>query len=209
MTIKIRLPDPFTHPNEAPGFLRAPLVDNDPVLQEIFPNGTIIEERTAAQYWSFVLEYPDLLDSEFRLIISAIRKSKDNNTVLTVVLPQYEHNRVSGNVSACTIDSLQAANQVWVRNVSGLTGKPQPGDLFQLDDHPKVYMITDIDDTAENDAWLISIYPNLFKETVGTEKPIFNEVLFHMSLLDPTGIVENYNADGLIEDVSFSLRESL
>lgn len=206
----MRLPDPFTHSgvDKAPGFLSAPLVDNEPIIQDILPNGKVSEVKSAAQFWSVDIIYPDLLDSEFRLINSTILKAKSVDDYIEILLPQYEHFHVQGDESTCSIASGQKGTSLVIGNVGQLTGRPYIGDLFKLDTHAKVYKIVDYTDN-EDGTWTIDLYPELFITTTGAEKPVFNTVLLQMKLVDRTQLAENYNADGLIEDVGYSFRESL
>lgn len=203
----IRLPDPFTHPGLAPGFLSAPLVDNEPILQDELPNGEVLEVSTSTQFWSLNITYPDLLEDEYRLISSTINLAKSTDGIIQVALPQYLNLRVLGDGNTASIASGQAGHEIKITNISGLTGRPYVGDLFQLAGKPKVYKITAV--TISGDTMTLGIYPNLAATTDGNEKPEFNNILFNMKLRNRNGISENLNADGLYQDVNISLREAL
>lgn len=203
----IRLPDPFTHPDQAPGFLKAPLVDNEPILQDELPNGKVLTVQNAAQYWSVNITYPDLYELEYRLVSQAINEAKRTNEAMHIVLPQYSTFRVSGNLATTSIASGQKGNTIEIDNAGHLVGAPYIGDLFQLSTHPKVYKITGY--KKEGNKITLNIYPDLFITTTGQEKPVFNNIMFQMKLIDRSSITEDINADGMFEGVSYSFRESL
>ncbi|AUG85043.1 distal tail protein [Vibrio phage Ceto] len=203
----IRLPDPFTHPDEAPGFLKAPLVDNEPILQDELPNGKVLQTKTSAQYWSVDITYPDLYDLEYRLISSTIEEAKRTGDTIEIVLPQYINYRVIGDLTATSIPAGQKGSTIEITGTSNIQGAPYLGDLFKLSTHPKVYKITKF--KREADKFILNIYPDLFIETKGTEKPVFNVVPLQVRLVNRTSIEANVNADGMYEGISYSFRESL
>ncbi|QKN84696.1 distal tail protein [Vibrio phage River4] len=203
----IRLPDPFTHPDEAPGFLKAPLVDNEPILQDELPNGKVLQTRTSAQYWSADITYPDLYELEYKLVSSAINEAKRTGDNIELILPQYINHRVIGDLTSTSIPAGQKGSTVEITGASNIQGAPYLGDLFKLSTHPKVYKITKF--KREGDKFIINIYPDLFIETDGTEKPVFNVVPLQVRLMDRSSIADNVNADGMYEGVSYSFRESL
>lgn len=203
----IRLPDPFTHPDVAPGFLKAPLIDNEPILQDELPNGKVVTTQSAAQYWGINISYPDLYEVEYRLVSQAINEAKRTGEPMLVVLPQYVNFRISGDVTKTNIAAGQKGSTIEITNISGLQGAPYIGDLFKLSTHPKVYKITGY--TRSVDKITLNIYPDLFIETTGSEKPEFNNIMFQVKLTDRSSISEDINADGMYEGVSYSFRESL
>lgn len=205
----IRLPDPFTNPNEAPGFVSAPLVDNEPILQDELPNGKVKQVRSAAQFWSTTISYADLYESEYRYVMSAILESKRTGNHIEAVLPQYAVYRVFGDLTKCTIAAGQKGNSLVIGNTTGLTGRPFVNDLFQLSTDTKVYKITKVDVDLAAHTMTLGIYPDLQTTTVGVnEHPNFNEVKFQMVLMNRSSIPENINADGLYTGVSLALRET-
>lgn len=203
----IRLPDPFTHPDDAPGFLTAPLVDNEPIIQDELPNGKVLTVQSSAQFWSVNITYPDLYELEYRLVSSAINEAKRTNDHINVVLPQYSTFRVSGDLSAVSVPAGQKGSTLELTGTSHLKGAPYIGDLFQLDSHPKVYKITGY--KKDVDKITLYIYPDLFIETLGTEKPVFNNIIFQMKQVGRESLTENINADGMYEGIAYSFRESL
>ncbi|AKY02259.1 hypothetical protein AEO54_269 [Vibrio phage vB_VorS-PVo5] len=203
----IRLPDPFTHPDEAPGFLKAPLVDNEPILQDELPNGKVLQTKSSAQFWSVNITYPDLYELEYRLVSSAINEAKRTGEKLEIILPQYVNFRVTGDIDATNIAAGQKGSTIEITGTNVLEGAPYLGDLFKLSTHPKVYKITGF--KREDDKFILNIYPDLFIETTGNEKPVFNIVPLQVSLLGRDSITEDINADGMYESISYSFRESL
>jgi hypothetical protein len=204
-----RLPDPFTHPGVAPGFQTAPLVDSEPLLQDALPNGKVLEVITASQYWSVNITYQDLFEEEYRLVSSAILKAKNSDGVILLALPQYLNARVSGDFDAVTIAADQVGSQLVLGNTNQLTGRPFIGDLLQIRGQPKVYKIVDININTTDNTWTLELYPKLARQTTGSEKPEFNNVLFNMKLVGRSSITESLNADGVYTGVEFSFRESL
>lgn len=204
-----RLPDPFTHPGVAPGFLSAPLVDNEPLIQDELPNGEVLEVTTSTQFWSINITYPDLLDEEYRLISAAINKAKASDGVIQLALPQYLNLRVIGPTAPLSIAAGQVGNTLIIKNTNDLKGLPYVGDLLKLTNSHKVYKITSVDTDTTANTWTLGLYPSIAKVTDGTEKPIFNNILFNMKLINRGTITENLNADGLYENVSINLREAL
>lgn len=203
----IRLPDPFTHPGEAPGFLSAPLIDNEPIIQDELPGGTVKQVKSAQQYWSTVITYADLYDMEFRLVSSAVYEAKRKDGLLQIVLPQYTSYRVFGNTANLSIPANQKGSSLTIQGFNSVEGVPYVGDLFKLSTHPKVYKITKV--TRAGDSVTLGLYPNLVITTNGTEKPELNGVTFQMALTNRSGLKENINPDGMYTDVTISLRESL
>lgn len=205
----IRLPDPFTD-SSAPGFLSAPLQDNEPVLQEELPNGKVLQiANVSAQYWSTEISYPDLYEDEYRIISSAIYKAKKTGDSIGIVLPQYLSHNVMGEDLDVNIRSGSKGGSVVIEKADLLKGNPKIGDLFQLSTHPKVYKIVGYNRNTTDKTLTLDIYPDLFITTDGTEKPVFNNVIFNMKLVSRDGITENVNANGLYQDISFKFRESL
>lgn len=203
----IRLPDPFTHPDEAPGFLKAPLVDNEPILQDELPNGKVLQTKSSAQFWSVNINYPDLYELEYRLVSSAINEAKRTGDTIEIVLPQYVNFRVTGDLTATDIAAGQKGNTLEITNIAGIQGAPVLGDLFKLSTHPKVYKITKFE--KQGDKFILNIYPDLFIETTGNEKPVFNAIPLQVKQLGRESVTEDINADGMYEGVSYSFRESL
>lgn len=204
-----RLPDPFTHPNIAPGFLTAPLVDNEPIFQDALPNGRVLELTAAAHFWSCTITYPDLLENEFRLVNSAVQKAKTGDGVIQLALPQFLNLRVTGDTETTSIAAEQTGSTLVITGAQNLTGNPYVGDLFQLKGEPKVYKITSVSRSSDNRTLTLGLYPNLVRPTLTTDKPEFNNILFNMKLSNRSGLSENPNADGLYTGVSLQLRESL
>ncbi len=202
-----RLPDPFTHPGVAPGFLTAPLVDNEPIFQDILPNGKVLELSSSAQYWGCTITYPELLENEFRVIAQAIHKAKNSDGVLQVALPQFLNPRVFGDMTTANIAAGQSGTSVIITDTGSLTGIPYVGDLFKLSGHAKIYKITDV--SVSGTTWTLGVYPSLSRDTLATDKPEFNEILFNMKLTNRNSLSENPNADGFYTGVNLQLRESV
>lgn len=202
----IRLPDPFTHPGIAPGFLTADLIDNEPHIQDSLPNGSVLEVITSSQFWGINITYPELLKEEYITLSSHINKAKASDGVILVVLPQYFNMRVSSDTDTMMITAGQSGSSLEITNYND-SGKPYVGDLFKIKGQPKVYKITSVD--REGSKLTLGLYPKLANVTTGSEKPEFNDIQFHMKMVNRTGIVEKMNADGLFEDVSLVLREAL
>ncbi len=203
----IRLPDPFTHPDEAPGFLKAPLVDNEPILQDELPNGKVLQTKSSAQFWSVNITYPDLYELEYKLVSSAINEAKRTGDTLEIVLPQYVNFRVLGDLTATSIAAGQKGSTLEITNIAGIQGAPYLGDLFKLSTHPKVYKITGFQ--RSGDKISLNIYPDLFIETTGHEKPVFNAIPLQVKQMGRSSTTEDINADGMYEGISYSFRESL
>lgn len=203
----MRLPDPFTNPDIAQGFTSARLVDNDPVIRDELPNGAVKEVKVSAQYWGIEITYPDLYPEEFMFLDSFIKECKRTGGYIEVLLPQYEPLRVSGNTSLVTIASGQRGSTIVMTNTSGLRGLPKPGDLFKLTTGTKVYKITSVASTAST--MTLTLYPDLFLTTNGSDKPIFNGILFRTKMASGETIDDNINPDGVYTGVSLKLRESL
>lgn len=203
----IRLPDPYTNPGEAPGFTNAPLTDNQPIIQDAMPDGRLLQQKSAAQFWSMKISYPELFDMEYRLISSAINEAKRTDDFIEIVLPQHVSYRVQGDESKASIAAGQKGSSLVITNTSGLTGFPYPGDLFKLSTHAKVYKITSVDVSTPNQM-TINLYPDLFIDTDGSEKPVFNDIKFQVKLSNRT-IMEDVSVDGLYTGITYDFRESL
>uniref|UniRef100_A0AB39C0A6 Distal tail protein n=1 Tax=Salmonella phage PMBT36 TaxID=3229746 RepID=A0AB39C0A6_9CAUD len=204
----MRLPDPYTNPElSGLGFESVNLVDNDPMIRDELPNGKVREVKVSAQYWGINISYPELFPDEFAKLDSFILDYKRTGSYIDVLLPQYEAFRVSGDTSAVNIPAGQKGSTVIMDTKGTLRGLPKPGDLFKLSNHPKVYKITSIN-TAGN-TWNISVYPDLFITTTGSEKPVFNGILFRTKLMNGDSFGSTLNSNGTYTGISLSLRESL
>lgn len=200
----MRLPDPYTN-SLAPGFNAAKLGDIDPHLVDEMPNGTVLKLKSAAQYWTLDLEYPDLTEEEYQILITALAQAKNIGDTIDVLLPQYEKYRVQGDTNSLVIAPGQSGNWVTIENTSILTGSPYIGDLLQFTNHSKVYKILAITKLATT--WNIQLYPNLAKETEAGTKPIFNSILFNTTLVTDNLPTEDPSIDGFYRGVTLALRE--
>ena len=204
----MRLPDPFTHPQyQGLGFETCTLVDNDPMIRDELPNGSVREVKSAAQYYSIQIAYPDLYPDEFAILSSFILEYKRTRSYIDVMLPHYEVFRVKGNPSTTSIASGQKGNSLKISNVGSLLGTPKAGDLFQLSTHPKVYKITSFQ--SASGVWTLGVYPDLMLTTTGSEKPVFNGILFRTKLASGDSLSEEMTADGMFTGQQLHLRESL
>ncbi len=203
----MRLPDPFTNPSLCPGFETADLVDNDPMIRDEMPNGKVLEVKSSAQYWGINITMPDLLPKEFYFMDAFICEYKRTGGFIDVMLPQYENTHVRGGASSLVIASGQKGSTLLLGNLGALNGRPEPGDLFKLSTHPKVYKITKVVTTATT--MTLSLYPDLFITTTGSEKAIFNGILFQTKLMNGDAWTQSISNDGIYTGISLNLREAL
>ncbi|EJB4242421.1 hypothetical protein MT068_001512 [Salmonella enterica] len=204
----MRLPDPYTNPEYSGlGFESVNLVDNDPMIRDELPNGKVVEVKVSAQYWGINISYPDLFPDEYAFLDSKILEYKRTGGYLEVLLPQYEAFRVRGDASKATIPAGQKGSQITLNTNGVLVGTPKVGDLFKLSNHPKVYKITNF--TRSGNTWGLSLYPDLFITTTGSEKPVFNGILFRTKLMNGDSLGATLNNTGTYSGISLSLRESL
>lgn len=204
----MRLPDPYTNP-EYPGlgFESVNVVDNDPMIRDELPNGKVKEVKISAQYWGINISYPELFPDEYAFLDSKILEYKRTGDYLEVLLPQYEAFRVRGDTKSVTVPAGQKGSQIILNTNGTLTGLPKAGDLFKLSNHPKVYKITNF--TSSGNVWNLSLYPDLFITTTGSEKPVFNGILFRTKLMNADSFGSTLNNNGTYSGISLSLRESL
>jgi len=201
----IRLPDPFTV-NGAPGFSTADLIDNHPIIRDELRDGSILIVKDGAQYWSIDITYPDLLPTEYSLILSTLEESKRTGKSLLILLPQYLHFRVTTDINTLSIPAGLSGSLL---TINGMTNAlPFPGDLLQLSNSisKKVYRITSIDTSISNKVTL-GLYPDLVVTTTGAEKPEFNNILFN-TILSDWEHTTSINTDGLYTGVNIRVRES-
>lgn len=202
-----RLPDPFTHPHlEGLGFESCTLTDNDPIVRDELPNGTVREVKSAAQYFSINVSYPDLFYNEYAVLDAFLLEYKRTRGYIEVLLPQYESFRVKGNPSFSSIPSGQKGSTLRINNIANFVGTPQAGDLFKLSTHPKVYKITSV--TKEANAWVLGLYPDLRTTTNGSEKPVFTGITFRTKLMNGDTFAATTTADGVYSGLGLTLRES-
>ncbi|QKN88559.1 distal tail protein [Vibrio phage vB_ValS_X1] len=204
----MRLPDPFTNA-DAPGFTGARLVDNNPVIYDEMPNGSVLRVDGAAQFWSLELTYPELFYMEFAVLSAAVMEAIRVGDTIDVLLPQYENYRVTGNPNSTVITAGQKGNQIVIQNASALNGRPNIGDLFKITGHSKVYKITSYTLNNASNSITLGLYPKLAKITDGTEKPIFNNILFEMVLVDDTIPTEDLDVNGMYQGFELTLRENV
>lgn len=202
-----RLPDPFTNPEYALGFQKAVVIDNDPMTRDELPNGKVNEVKMQAQYWGLQISYPDLFEAEFSFLDAFILEYKRTGGYIDVLLPQYEKFRVRGATTAVTIPAGLSGSTIILDNIGALIGKPNPGDLFKLNAYPKVYKITSVVTTSSR--WTLTVYPDLANTTNGSEKPVFNGILFRTKLMNGDSFQSDLTVDGVYTGVSLDLRESL
>lgn len=202
-----RLPDPFTNPEIALGFTSASLIDNEPLIRDELPNGKVLESKVSAQYWGIDISYPDMFPEEFKFLDAFVAEYKRTGGYIEVLLPQYENFRVRGNTATTSIPPGQKGSALTISGVNTLQGVPKPGDLFKLSSHPKVYKITVVVNNGSN--WVLGLYPDLFTTTNGSEKPVFNGILFRTKLASGETLNNNQSIDGVYTGVGLKLRESL
>lgn len=203
----IRLPDPYSHPNQVPGFEVASVTDNSPSYIERLPSGKILEVNNAAQYWSMTLNFPAMYTSEFLLIQSAIFSAKSSGDKISLILPHYEDYAIRQNTSTMSIASGQVGSTLVVTGYTD-SKKPLVGKFIKLSNHTsKVYKVTSANKAGST--LTLGIYPNLAKKTSGVEKPIFNNVLFECWLENPNSITEVFSTDGVYEEFSLTFRENI
>lgn len=203
----MRFPDPFTNPDLCPGFVTADLIDYDPRIRDELPNGRVLEVKSSAQYWGISITLPDLFDKEFRFLDSVICEYKRTGAFLQILLPQYENFHVTSGENTTSIAQGQKGSQVKITNLGSLIGRPVSGDLFQLSTHPKVYKITNVQESGG--VLTLSLYPDLFATTSNNSKPIFNGILFQTKLSSGDSMTQSINSDGMYEGVAFKFREAL
>lgn len=204
----MRLPDPYTNPEYSGlGFESVTLVDNDPMIRDELPNGKVVEVKISAQYWGINISYPDLFPDEYAFLDAFLLEYKRTATYIDVLLPQYEAFRVRGDTSTVNIPAGQKGSQLLMDSKGVLTGRPKAGDLFKLSNHPKVYKITGIKVTGNT--WALNLYPDLFITTTGSEKPVFNGILYRTKLMNGDSFGSTLNSNGTYSGISLSLRESL
>ena len=113
----MRLPDPFTHPQyQGLGFETSVLIDNDPMIRDELPDGSVLEVKSAAQYYSINITYPDLYPDEYAVLSSFILEYKRTRSFIDVMLPNYEVFRVKGNPSVTSIPTGQKGNTIQIQN---------------------------------------------------------------------------------------------
>lgn len=204
----MRLPDPYTNPElSGLGFESVNLIDNDPVIRDELPNGKVNEVKVSAQYWGINISYPELFPDEYSVLDAFILEYKRTGSYIDVILPQYEAFRVRGNTSLVNIPAGQKGSNITMDTKGLLTGIPKPGDLFKLSNHPKVYKITSFNKSGNT--WSINLYPDLFITTTGSEKPVFNGILFRTKLMNGDALGSTLNNNGTYSGISLNLRESL
>ena len=204
----MRLPDPFTDVVAA-GFSSAILKEVDPQLQDDMPDGTVLRTNSAAPYWTINLTYPDLFEEEFALLLGTLAESKRLNENIEVLLPQYEKFRVTGDTTLTSISAGSLDSEIVINNYSALQGRPYLNDLFQISGSSKVYKITNVQINTSSNTMTLGLYPRLTRQLIGSEKPIFNTILFSMVLSDASLPVEDPSTDGMYRGVEISLRENI
>lgn len=204
----MRLPDPFVD-NIAPGFTGARLTDTDPIIYDELPDGSVLRVRVASQYWGLELTYPELFYQEYAYMSSFLAEAKRTSNPIEVLLPQYENFRVRGDQTALTIASGQKGSEIVIGNMSAVTGRPYIGDLFKLSGGSKVYKITTVTEDSGTDTMTLGLYPDLAHTTVFQETPIFNGVLFEMTLQDDNLPDDDPDVDGLYRGFVILLRENI
>lgn len=204
-----RLPDPFVD-NSAPGFTGARLVDNNPVIYDEMPSGKVLRVKTSSQFWSLELSYPELFYTEYAYLASFVAEAQRTNSTIDVLLPHYENYNTMGTPNGCTIAAGQEGSTITLGNVDGnILSRPHLNDLFKLSVGSKVYKITSFVHDVPNNEMVLGLYPDLAHTTDGTEKPVFNNILFNMVLQDDAIPVEDPDVDGLYRGFTLALRESI
>lgn len=203
----MRLPDPFTHPHlEGLGFEVATLIDNDPIIRDELPNGTVREVKVAAQYFGINITYPELYPNEYATLDAFLLESKRTRSYIEVLLPQYESFKVKGSMALVNIPSGQRGSILEINNATSLNGAPALGDLFKLSTHPKVYKITSF--RKEANKWVLGLYPDLRITTNGQEKPVFTGITFRTKGMNLDTFSASLDANGMYTGLSLNLRES-
>lgn len=201
----MRLPDPYTHPGQVPGFESVTLIDNDQIMSDRMGNNQVFETRTVAQYWGISIPFPDLFPQEFYLMDGFICDYKRRGGFIEILLPQYETFGIRGNLLEAKIPSGQKGSTVTM-NIPSLTGLPKVGGLFKFSTNYKVYKITSVEANGNN--LTIGVYPDLFITTNGSEKPVFNGILFQTKPVQLDRWKSTLTADGMYEGFTLEFEES-
>lgn len=202
----IRLPDPYTHPNEAPGFIVAGLTSNYPSFVETLPNGRVVEVANEAHYWGITLEYPELYFGEFQLVSNTLLTCAQQGKRLGVLLPHYEDYRVKQDTSTMAMAASQTGSSVVITNYTD-SKLPFIGRFVKFTNCTKVYKITSAAKTGST--LTLGIFPNLHRETTISTKPIFNNIIFECYVENLDKFQESFSVDGVFESLRLSLRENI
>lgn len=202
----MRLPDPFTDSN-APGFLSVSISDNSSIIQDELPNNDVIQVDTGNQYWGINITYDSLLPEEYDIIRKFCFKAKATNSVIEVLLPQFENYKFV--LDSYTVKAGSSGNTIVITNVNSIKEQPIIGSVIKLSSHPKVYHITDYSYNSVNKEYTIGIYPNLAITTLGSETAQLSAVLFTTRFKDVNQVTATLNSDNTYEGFTLQLREAI
>lgn len=202
----IRLPDPLTDPN-APGFTSVGIKNSNPKYLDELMGGKTISVESAAQQWGLSLSYTDLFKNEFSIIENTVLEAMQSGSKLEVLVPHLESYRVSGSLAGITISPNQKGTSLVITDFTP-TGTPEAGDMLKLGNHSsKVYKILKVSRSANT--LTLKLFPALRKATTGSETLILNNILFEVSINDPTTWTSNYSADGVYSSFNLELTENI
>lgn len=202
----LRLPDPLTDPN-APGFTSVAVKNINPKYVDELLGGKTISVESAAQQWSFTLSYTDLFKDEFVLIENIILESMQSGIKLDVLIPHLESYAVTESLAGVTVGAGQQGTTLILENYTPTTA-PNPGDMIKLGNHSsKVYKILKV--SRASSVLTLKIFPALRKVTTGSETVQLNNILYEVSIKDPTNWDYDFSEDGVFSSFNLELTENI
>lgn len=201
----IRLPDPLTNP-KAPGFVRAPIKNNDPQYRERLPGGKVYTVKGSAQYWGVTLSYEDLTKEQYNILISEYLLGINRGERFQVFIPHLQSYTAPSDTTGMIIPAGQKGDTL---NITNYTSNQLPtiGDVFKLSNSTKVYKILRAEKV--NTTLKLTIFPNLVRETVGTEKVQFNGVLFTLVPERPEEFSDTFTVDNYYSSFDLEFSEEI
>lgn len=153
------LPDPNNKINAAgqpdaggspgPGYANVALRSKQPIMKNRTNSGRVTTRGLAAQYWEVDIQYNPMTRSTFDVIYSYLLNKRGGLISFLVSLPQYLAPKDITMVTNPVTNTLADAGSSTIA-FNAVTGAPQAGDLFVVEDpldsaHTKAYVVTGID----------------------------------------------------------------
>ena len=202
----MRLPDPFTDSN-APGFLSVSITDNSSIIQDELANNSVLQVDTGSHYWGIEITYDKLLPEEFEIIRSALYKAKSTNSVIEILLPQFENYLFT--LDSYTVKPGLSGSKIIITNVNSINNQPYVGSVVQLSNHPKVYHITGYSYNSTTKEYTLDIYPKLAITTTSGVTAKLSAILYRTRLADVNQLTAVLTSDNVYDGFTLKFREAI
>lgn len=167
-----------TLPN-TPGFEDFTLESNQPTIVSTSESARDQSRSSKAHQWSLRLNYPDLLESEFRPILGFAVAQRGRAESFQVVLPHMPPLGVATGTplvnGAHAVGEAAISTNGWTVSITDIM---KTGDILKFSNHTKVYIVVEDTNSDVGGVASLTIEPPLIEALAGGEGVTINDVPF-------------------------------